>query len=75
MLKMAGRPVDHHSGERDPTAANPDQGVDLERRVALAKLGQYAAAGYIAPAMLTLLVSKKASAASGVPPDPPQPPG
>jgi hypothetical protein len=72
---MTRRPADHQSGERNLPAADPDQGANLERRAALAKLGQYAAAGYIAPAMLTLLVSKKASAASGVPPDPPQPPG
>jgi hypothetical protein len=72
MLQMTGRPNEHHSGERDPSAANSEQGVNLERRIALATLSQYAAAGYIAPAMLTLLVSKKASAASGVPPDPPQ---
>jgi hypothetical protein len=43
----------------------------MERREALATLSRYAAAGYVAPAFLTLLVSKKASAASGDPPPPP----
>lgn len=42
-----------------------------ERRAALAKLGKYAAAGYVAPAVLSLLVSRRASAASFVPPPPP----
>jgi hypothetical protein len=68
---MTRRPASHNSGERDSTVVDSDQVSNLNRREALTKLGQYAAAGYVAPAMLTLLVSKKASAASGEPPPPP----
>ena len=71
MFKMTKRPGFHNSEERESTAVDSDQVTDLDRREALKKLSQYAAAGYVAPAMLTLLVSKKASAASGDPPPPP----
>ena len=53
-------------------APDSDREADLGRREALVRLSRYAAAGYVAPAFLTLMVSKKASAASG---DPPPPPG
>jgi hypothetical protein len=49
----------------------PDKDADLQRRDALAKLSRYATGGYVAPAFLTLMVSRKASAASGPPPPPP----
>jgi hypothetical protein len=52
-------------------APAPDQDADLQRRDALAKLSRYATAGYVAPAFLTPMVSRKASAASGPPPPPP----
>jgi hypothetical protein len=68
---MAEKPTHHPSEGQDLFAVDYDRDVNLARREALAKLGQYAAAGYVAPTMLTLLVSKKASAASGLPPPPP----
>lgn len=60
-----------HRRELGGSAPDPDQDADLERRDALAKLSRYATTGYIAPAFLTLMVSKKASAASSLPPPPP----
>jgi hypothetical protein len=54
-------------------APDPDRDAGLERREALAKLSRYATAGYVAPAFLTLMVSKKASASSHIPPPPPPP--
>ena len=66
------KPMDRMNvkGQNNPIS-DIDQNTDLKRRDALAKLGQFASAGYMAPALLTLLVSKKASAASGEPPPPP----
>ena len=64
--------MDHLNAKKQNDATvDIDQTTDLERRDALAKLGQFASAGYMAPALLTLLVSKKASALSEPVPPPP----
>jgi hypothetical protein len=72
------KPVDNNNakGRSNPISGidqttDVDQTTDLTRRDALAKLGQFASAGYMAPALLTLLVSKKASALSEPVPPPP----
>lgn len=68
---MARQPNGNSPRERGMPATDPDQDASLERREALAKLSRYVTAGYVAPAFLTLMVSRKASAASGPPPPPP----
>jgi hypothetical protein len=68
---MAEQPNGNGPRKRVMPDTDPDRDANPERREALAKLSRYATAGYIAPAFLTLMVSKKASAASGSPPPPP----
>jgi hypothetical protein len=72
MAKQPNSDTDHRR-ERGGPAPAPDRDADLERREALAKLSRYATAGYVAPAFLTLMVSRKASASSHIPPPPPPP--
>ncbi len=52
---------------------NPELGAEAQRRrELLAQLGRFAV--YAPPAMLTLMLSRRASAESlGLPPDPPEP--
>jgi len=68
---MSKKPKENTLEQRTGPVTGSGQKSHLCRRDALAKLGKFASAGYMAPALLTLLVSKKASAASGAPPLPP----
>jgi hypothetical protein len=68
MTKQPNSDTDHR---RERGGAAPDGDAEPGRREALAKLSRYATAGYVAPAFLTLMVSRKATAASGDPPPPP----